>query len=174
MGFSRQEYWSGVPLPSPSIFFGWLLNRYLWKHSLQQRQSMSLQNVRKPQASIKNHLSVLVSQGKESGCQWRKIRRCEFSPWVGVWKMPWRRKWQPTSVFLQLNRHIVFLSFTYFSSLSLSLSLSLPLYSFFPLPFFFSPFLSSFFFHLSSVLDFNGVHRVKTKIVLNIFRYSGT
>ena len=145
MGFSRQEYWSGVPLPSPSIFFGWLLNRYLWKHSLQKRQSMSLQNVRKPQASIKNHLSVLVSQGKESGCQWRKIRRCEFDPWIGVWKMPWRRKWQPTSVFLQLNRHIIFRSFIYFSSLSLSPSLSPSLCtpSFLSLPFFL--FLSSFF-----------------------------
>ena len=145
MGFSRQEYWSGVPLPSPSIFFGWLLNRYLWKHSLQKRQSMSLQNVRKPQASIKNHLSVLVSQGKESGCQWRKIRRCEFDPWIGVWKMPWRRKWQPISVFLQLNRHIIFRSFIYFSSLSLSPSLSPSLCtpSFLSLPFFL--FLSSFF-----------------------------
>ena len=24
MGFSRQEYWSGVPLPSPKMFFGYL------------------------------------------------------------------------------------------------------------------------------------------------------
>ena len=24
MGFSRQEYWSGVPLPSPTYVFGWL------------------------------------------------------------------------------------------------------------------------------------------------------
>ena len=24
--------------------------------------------------------------------------RCEFSPWVG--KIPWRREWQPTPVFL--------------------------------------------------------------------------
>ena len=31
--------------------------------------------------------------GKESTCQYR-IRR--FNPWVG--KMPWRRKWQPTSI----------------------------------------------------------------------------
>jgi len=149
MGFSRQEYWSGVPLPSPSIFFDWLLNRYLWKHSLQQRQSMSLQNVRKPQASIKNHLSVLVSQGKESGCQWRKIRRCEFNPWVGVWKMPWRRKWQPTSVFLQLNRHIVFLSFTYFLlSLFPSLSPSLCIPSFLSLSFSLPSFLPFSFIFL--------------------------
>ena len=33
--------------------------------------------------------------GKESTCQ---CRRCRFHPWVG--KIPWKRKWQPTSVFL--------------------------------------------------------------------------
>ena len=33
--------------------------------------------------------------------QWRK--RCEFNPWVG--KMPWRRKWQPTPVFLPGKSH---------------------------------------------------------------------
>ena len=33
--------------------------------------------------------------GKESACQ---CRRCAFDPWVR--KIPWRRKWQLTSVFL--------------------------------------------------------------------------
>ena len=33
--------------------------------------------------------------GKESVCQ---CRRYGFDPWVG--KIPWRRKWQPTPVFL--------------------------------------------------------------------------
>ena len=33
--------------------------------------------------------------GKESPC---KGRRCEFDPWVR--KISWRRKWQPTPVFL--------------------------------------------------------------------------
>ena len=33
--------------------------------------------------------------GKESSCQ---CRRCEFNPWVR--KIFWRRKWQPTPVFL--------------------------------------------------------------------------
>ena len=33
--------------------------------------------------------------GKESACQ---CRRRKFNPWVG--KIPWKRKWQPTSVFL--------------------------------------------------------------------------
>jgi len=27
MGFSRQEYWSGVPLPSPKNSINWLNNR---------------------------------------------------------------------------------------------------------------------------------------------------
>ena len=36
--------------------------------------------------------------GKESACQCRSRKRCGFDPWVG--KIPWRRKWQPTPVFL--------------------------------------------------------------------------
>ena len=35
---------------------------------------------------------------KESTCQCKRHRRCGFSPWVR--KIPWRRKWQPTPVFL--------------------------------------------------------------------------
>ena len=38
--------------------------------------------------------------GKESDCQ---CRRCEFNPWVG--KIPWRKKWQPTPVFLPGKSH---------------------------------------------------------------------
>ena len=30
-------------------------------------------------------------------------RRCRFDPWVG--KIPWRRKWQPTLVFLLAKFH---------------------------------------------------------------------
>jgi len=35
---------------------------------------------------------------KEAACQCRRFRRQGFDPWVG--KSPWRRKWQPTPVFL--------------------------------------------------------------------------
>ena len=38
--------------------------------------------------------------GKESACQ---RRRLGFDPWVG--KRPWRRKWQPTLVFLPGKFH---------------------------------------------------------------------
>ena len=37
---------------------------------------------------------------KESACQ---CRRCGFDLWVG--KIPWRRKWQPTPVFLPGKSH---------------------------------------------------------------------
>ena len=32
-----------------------------------------------------------------------QCRTCRFNPWVG--KIPWRRKWQPTSVFLPGKSH---------------------------------------------------------------------
>ena len=41
--------------------------------------------------------------GKESACQCRRCKRCGFNPWVG--KIPWRRKWQPTPVFLPRESH---------------------------------------------------------------------
>ena len=41
--------------------------------------------------------------GKEFTCQCRRHRRQGFDPSVG--KIPWRRKWQPTSVFLPGESH---------------------------------------------------------------------
>ena len=38
------------------------------------------------------------TSGKEPACQCRRHKRYDFDPWVG--KIPWRRKWQPTPVFL--------------------------------------------------------------------------
>ena len=47
-------------------------------------------------------ISILIKRGlpwwlsgKESSCQ---CRWCRFDPWFG--KMPWKKKWQPTPVFL--------------------------------------------------------------------------
>ena len=39
----------------------------------------------------------------ESTCHCRRLRRHGFNPWVR--KIPWRRKWQPTSVFLPGKSH---------------------------------------------------------------------
>jgi len=41
--------------------------------------------------------------GKESACQCRRHRRHRFNPWVR--KISWRRKWQPTPVFLPGKSH---------------------------------------------------------------------
>ena len=41
--------------------------------------------------------------GKESACQCRKQKRRRFDPWVA--KIPWRRKWHPTPVFLPGESH---------------------------------------------------------------------
>ena len=38
------------------------------------------------------------SGGKEPTCQWTRHKRSRFDPWAG--KVPWRRAWQPTPVFL--------------------------------------------------------------------------
>ena len=41
MGFSRQEYWSGVPLPSPIQSYTWELESFLWS----QEEAVSLQSL---------------------------------------------------------------------------------------------------------------------------------
>ena len=38
------------------------------------------------------------TNGKEPACQCRRLKRCRFHPWIR--KIPWRRAWQPTPVFL--------------------------------------------------------------------------
>ena len=41
--------------------------------------------------------------GKESACQCRRLKRQGFDPWSR--KIPWKRKWQPTPVFLPGKSH---------------------------------------------------------------------
>ena len=41
-----------------------------------------------------------VVKKKKSACQYR---RCSFNPWVR--KIPWRRKWQPSPIFLPGKSH---------------------------------------------------------------------
>ena len=72
VGFSRQEYWSGLPFPSPGER---LPVPVFWPGEF--------------------HGLYSPWGGKESACQCRTHR---FNPWVG--KIPWRRKWQPTPIFL--------------------------------------------------------------------------
>ena len=41
------------------------------------------------------------ASGKEAACQCKRCKRRKFNPWVR--KIPWRRAWQPTSVFLPVE-----------------------------------------------------------------------
>ena len=64
-----------------------------------------------PRHSNKHILSQLVQSlgfpgspsGKESTCQCRRYQRPGSDPWVG--RIPWRRAWQPTPVFLPGESH---------------------------------------------------------------------
>ena len=46
---------------------------------------------------------VVKKKKKIPPCQCRRHKRREFDLWVG--KIPWRRKWQPTPVFLPGESH---------------------------------------------------------------------
>ena len=43
------------------------------------------------------------ASGREPSCQCKRHKRRGFNPWVG--KIPWRREWQPTPVFLPEESH---------------------------------------------------------------------
>ena len=43
------------------------------------------------------------ASGEEPTCQCRSYKKHGLDPWVG--KIPWRRKWQPTPVFLPAESH---------------------------------------------------------------------
>ena len=71
-------------LTTHSSILGW---KNPWTEEPAGLQSMGLQRV----------------SGKESACQCRRCRRHGFNSWVG--KIPWRRKWKPTPVFLPRKLH---------------------------------------------------------------------
>ena len=80
MEFPRQEYWSGLPFPSP---------RDLPNPGTEPAFCLYLQADSLPLS--------------HRGSPHLQCRRREFDPWVG--KMLWRRKWQPTPVFLSRKSH---------------------------------------------------------------------
>ena len=60
-----------------------------------------------PVVGLLGHIVVLGFPGGTSGtepiCQCRRHKRTKFAPWVR--KIPWRREWQPTPVFLPGEFH---------------------------------------------------------------------
>jgi len=43
------------------------------------------------------------TSSKEPFCQCRRCKKCRFNPWVR--KIPWRRAWQPTPIFMFGESH---------------------------------------------------------------------
>ena len=52
---------------------------------------------------LKLWASQVTLSGKEPDCHCRRYKRLQFNPWVG--KIPWRRAWQPTPIFLPGELH---------------------------------------------------------------------
>ena len=128
MGFPRQEYWSGLPFPSPghlpnpgiksgSLASVALASRFFfasatWETPEHNSVWPSDHLCFSPSVLIchipslfrdSNYMSVRLlevfpggSTDKEPPCQCRRCKRCSFNPWVG--KIPWRSKWQCSSI----------------------------------------------------------------------------
>ena len=92
MEFSGQEYWSELPCPPP----GDLPDPGIKPMSL---ESPALA-CRYFTLGFPGWLGVYYIL-YESTCQCRRLRRLGFDAWAR--KIPWRRKWQPTPVFLSGN-----------------------------------------------------------------------
>ena len=68
------------------------------------REVPTSRNNHLPKASLPTAITLGLwgwLSSKEFTC---KCRRCRFDPWVG--KVPWRRKWQPTPIFLSGKCHV--------------------------------------------------------------------
>ena len=88
---------------------GFLPGESPWTEVPGRLQSMGLQRVRHDWATKHSTAQCIVhglpvgTSGKESACQFRRCKSCRFNLWVG--KIPWRKTWQPTLVFLPGTSH---------------------------------------------------------------------
>ena len=95
MGFSRQEYWIRLSFPSPGIFLNQELNRV----SCIAGRFFNTEPPGMPDVIILHS----GASGKEYAYQCWSCKRRGFDPCVR--KIPWRREWLPTLVFLPREFH---------------------------------------------------------------------
>ena len=91
MGFSRQEYWSGLPLPSPGGVYIRVSPSHLGQHEYTLR-AFAKWNVRKRKTNTEwYHLNVELKKKKSQGLSWWPsgeesicpFRRHELDAWLG-------------------------------------------------------------------------------------------
>ena len=110
MGFSRQEYWNGLPCPPPWVFkprkdISCLISPVLQAVSCTAGDPL----LTEPPGNytyglfISKRASQVALVVKESSCQHRRCKRHGFNPWFR--KISWRRAWQPSPVSLPGESH---------------------------------------------------------------------
>ena len=110
---SIKECWVTIPWLDPSERVSWqthvTLIKQFWKKEIYSKVHLLalITFLMKFANAIYYNLSDYYDMGlswwlsgRESACQYWRHR---FDPWVG--KIPWRRKWQPTPVFLPGKSH---------------------------------------------------------------------
>ena len=109
---ARQEYRSGLPYPIPGDIPDPRIKPTSPASSDWQVDSLPLHHLGSPGCWYTSpfiwapyrHISLpRWHSGKESAYQFKRHRKCGFNPWVR--KIPWRRIWQPTPVFLPGKFH---------------------------------------------------------------------
>ena len=104
MGFFRRKYWNGLPFPTPwdlpnsgiesaSLVSPAMAGRFFTTSVTWEAWSKFTRSLFKGRLGFPGGLV-----GKEPTCQFRRHERCAFDPWIG--KIPWKRKLQPTPIFL--------------------------------------------------------------------------
>ena len=94
---SSQQRKPGIHMPSLAVGCSWVVHKP-WPF---QRAPVNkgLRSASENAGMYKNRgASQGGTSGNEPACQHRRHKRCGFDPWVR--KIPWRRAWQPTPVFL--------------------------------------------------------------------------
>ena len=75
MGFSRQEYWSGVPLPSPKA---WMVAAKFYVNSCQQRGLEGLVSISVSQTGMRGAGTTGIWQKKKKKKSWDKIYKAAW------------------------------------------------------------------------------------------------
>ena len=106
MGFSRQEYRSGVPLPSPFTIVLMaiaVLTFCGWVTILNSKLLVSIKLTEKAMAPHSSTLAWKIPWTEEPGrlqsTGWLRVRHDWATSLSFITFMHWRRKWQPTPVF---------------------------------------------------------------------------